>query len=357
MNSFIFKLTAALMLAAGAVAAETPEALEIQTPEAVISIESSMDSNNNNEVSFGESIHIEAGEVHEGDLVIFGGSASIDGRVTGDVVVFGGSVSLAGEVDGDAVVFGGSMNLDATAVVKGGVVAIGGSLHRDDAAKVGKEIVTVGNKIWISELIKTLASDHRYDMHFQGPTFDFLPLFNLISFIWWGIISLLLVIFLGRNVESAGETLKQQTFKSLVAGVAFGFIALVLLIGFTITIIGLPLTFVLFLFCVGLYIFSVPVGFIAIGKGLMELFGRSNTSLIASAAIGWILLFLIRLIPFGLGLIIWSVWIAAAVGAALISKFGMNTPWWKHRYTGYPAPPPPPAPPSDREGSDSARNM
>jgi hypothetical protein len=59
-----------------------------------------------------------------GDVVVFGGSAEVDGPVRGDVALFGGSLKLGprAHVAGDLAVIGGSIDQHPDAVVEGEVV-------------------------------------------------------------------------------------------------------------------------------------------------------------------------------------------------------------------------------------------
>jgi hypothetical protein len=93
-------------------------------------------------VRTGDRITIGGDEVVEGDLYIFGGDVSIDGRVTGDLVVFAGQVNITGEIGGD--VFAGAGIVDVDGEVGGDVRAgagqlqIAGSVAEDVFAGVGR---------------------------------------------------------------------------------------------------------------------------------------------------------------------------------------------------------------------------
>ncbi|MGE3178016.1 MAG: hypothetical protein AB7O32_11140, partial [Vicinamibacterales bacterium] len=78
-------------------------------------------------VRFGGSLEVEEGESVDGDVVVLGGSARIDGEVLGDVVVVGGSLRLGpkAEVAKNAVVVGGSLDRDPGAIVRGKVDEVG----------------------------------------------------------------------------------------------------------------------------------------------------------------------------------------------------------------------------------------
>jgi hypothetical protein len=81
-----------------------------------------------------------------GDVVRFGGSVVVNENETinGDVVVIGGSATVDGHVQGDVVVVGGSMALGPHADVRGDAVTVGGTLSRDPGAKIGGEVTEVG---------------------------------------------------------------------------------------------------------------------------------------------------------------------------------------------------------------------
>ena len=80
-------------------------------------------------VRTGDRITVGGDDVVDGDLYIFGGDVSVDGRITGDLVVFAGQVSVRGEVGGD--VFAGAGTVDIDGEVGGDVRAGTGQLRVD----------------------------------------------------------------------------------------------------------------------------------------------------------------------------------------------------------------------------------
>lgn len=83
-------------------------------------------------VSMGDDVRVEVGEDLDGDVVVLGADARIDGRVRGDVVVLGGHLTLGPDarIDGDAVHLIGQFERAEGALVAGSRVGVG----RDDAA-------------------------------------------------------------------------------------------------------------------------------------------------------------------------------------------------------------------------------
>ena len=58
-----------------------------------------------------------------GDLVVFHGSATVDGTVDGSLTAFDAPVTISGRVNGDVVVFNGRVELRSGANVTGDVVS------------------------------------------------------------------------------------------------------------------------------------------------------------------------------------------------------------------------------------------
>lgn len=100
-------------------------------------------------VRTGDRITVGGDDVVDGDLYIFGGDVSIDGRITGDLVVFAGQVSISGEVGGDVIAGAGTVDIDGD--VDGDVRAGAGQLQVDGSVTedvfVGAGRVDVGGSI------------------------------------------------------------------------------------------------------------------------------------------------------------------------------------------------------------------
>ena len=80
------------------------------------------------------------------DIVRIGGSVSVDSDeyVRGDVVVIGGSATINGEVNGEIVVVGGSARFGPQADVRGDITVVGGGLSRDSGAVIRGAIHEIG---------------------------------------------------------------------------------------------------------------------------------------------------------------------------------------------------------------------
>jgi len=85
-------------------------------------------------------------EVRRDDVFRFGGDLTIDvnERIEGDAILFGGAATVDGEVTGDVFAFGGPVRLGPQAIVRGDVIAVGGALDRAPGAQVLGEVHEVG---------------------------------------------------------------------------------------------------------------------------------------------------------------------------------------------------------------------
>jgi hypothetical protein len=77
-----------------------------------------------------------------GQVVIFNGPATIEGRVGGDVVAFNGDVAVSGLVTGDAVAVNGRVTVRAGGRVEGDVIARSGT---EIAGSIGGSVRDVGD--------------------------------------------------------------------------------------------------------------------------------------------------------------------------------------------------------------------
>jgi hypothetical protein len=81
---------------------------------------------------FGEELEVQEGAIVNGDVVIFGGNATLAGTVNGDVTVWGGNIELSGPINGDLVMFGGNVDMAGAADVSGECTLLGGSIHDEE---------------------------------------------------------------------------------------------------------------------------------------------------------------------------------------------------------------------------------
>src|SRR4030095_12132388 len=73
-----------------------------------------------------------------GDLVVFHGSATVDGTVDGSLTAFDAPVTISGRVNGDVVAFNGRVVLRSGAVVTGDVVSQNAPVVASGRPSVGR---------------------------------------------------------------------------------------------------------------------------------------------------------------------------------------------------------------------------
>jgi len=264
-------------------------------------------------VRFGEGVVVKHDEVVHGDLVVFGGDATIEGRVTGNVAVIGGNIRArdGSEIRGDAVV-------------------IGGELDEDDNAMIRGERVLIGN--WNGHI-------HFNWGHGGLPEF-LLPLFLFIKII----LALIVVLFLRERVERADRHLSAGYARGFGVGLLGFFVGMMAIlfvsIPLVITIIGIPLAVLLWVSCVGVFLIAWTAFVHALGRLVATRFAMSTRNPVAWVLIGATIVTLPDIISAGasvfhlgplsvafglLGCIVRCFAYLAGLGALVLSRFGTRS--------------------------------
>lgn len=115
-------------------------------------------------VRTGEEVTVEADQVVDGDLYLFGGASVISGEVQGDAYVVGGSVTHNGTISEDLVVAGGAVQIHGAVeddvriiggevtiadTISGDLVVVGGSVRVLSTATVLGDLLFLGGEITI----------------------------------------------------------------------------------------------------------------------------------------------------------------------------------------------------------------
>ena len=206
-----------------------------------------------------------------GERVRIAGSVTVeeDELILGDVVAVGGGATVLGEVRGSVVAVGGSVELGPRAVVRSDVTVVGGTLRRSPTARIGGEIHEVGFGWFSGDIWRG-----------RGPVPDFwrngfrsgFALFSTLT--RFAILCLLaaLVVLLGReqveaiSARAAAEPVKAGAI-GLLSQLLFLPLLVVTIVVLIITIIGIPLLFLIPFVILGLGIVAL-VGFTAVAYRL-----------------------------------------------------------------------------------------
>ncbi|MCD6380672.1 polymer-forming cytoskeletal protein [bacterium] len=273
---------------------------------------------NKDRVKVGDKIHVKDDELIQGDVVSIMGGITVDGKVRGDVVCVLGNIELG-----------------PSSVVNGDVVCVLGNLSKDDGARVRGETVTIGTDKFSVPAIAFLP--------FGGGVLRFIVQFAKFTVL---VLLLLLVLYFTSERIKKGSTYVAGSFlKSLGVGVLivfFGSIVVVIVaVILSITIIGIPLSLLLFLSYIAFLLLCYFVTALALGsfvagkmkiatqsvylQGLIGLF-LLELPLLISSMMGIIPIFTFVRIPVGImGKFIVFLALLVGVGAFILSKGGVLT--------------------------------
>jgi hypothetical protein len=275
---------------------------------------------------------------------VFGGlEVGEDERVTDAVVAIGGDVDVRGQVDDDVVAVLGSVRLGPRAVVRGSVTSVGGRITQERGAEVGGEVneVRLGTAGW----------------HHGGgswPPSFFHDMFSgwfslLATLIRIGLVMLLALIV---AVVASGPTERISRrvaadpwvsgFVGLLAQVLFVPVLVLTVVFLAISIIGIPLLFLVPFALVAL-LFGVLMGFTGVARRVGEWAvgpykGPLVATMVGVAVItaGAIVTRIVWLIPGPIAPLAFTLWVIAlfieyiawtvGLGALLLTRFGTRGP-------------------------------
>jgi hypothetical protein len=232
-------------------------------------------------VKFGEDVFVDADEIVRGDIVVFGGDVTVRGKVVGNVVVMAGDAELL-----------------SGAEVNGDVVVLGGMLDESDGVLIHGERVMLKDMSIPIQGVSQFFGEHA---RFFG--FFFVPIQFFISII----LSFLIVLFLRDRVTRMQSHVQHGFLKSFGAGFLAVFIGCLvvtfLAVILVITIIGIPLAFVLLVSCIAVFIIARTVFVFALGAKISEKLNVETENPFAIVLVGTAFLYLPALLGYALGVL------------------------------------------------------
>jgi hypothetical protein len=279
------------------------------------------------------------------EVVRIGGSVSIDSdeHVDGDVVVIGGNANINGEVDGEVVVIGGSARFGPQADVRDEITVVGGGLSRDQGAIIRGKV----NEIGLGGIPWRRSGEwgRSANWDWMSGIYPVARLTGTLVRVTLLILLTTLVLFVARTpVEQIADRVAADPVKSWFVGflaeMLFIPVLIMTAVVLAISIIGIPLLVLLPVAIVALLVVML-VGFTAvayhIGRLLQEKVDVLRTRPYAATFAGILLIvspvLLARLVGLtgDLGFIVWpiaavgflleySVW-TAGLGAAALARF------------------------------------
>ncbi len=254
-------------------------------------------------------------QANDRSIVKIGGDVHVekDMRVD-DAVAVGGSVYVDGIVDGDAVAVGGTVHLGEEAIVHGDAVTVGGTLNKAEGAMVYGTTVDVGS-FALGNLFKDMDF---FDGHRGIPRgLKFIPVIGLIA------LALLFAVIIPNELNTVTNNVKNEPIIMFL----YGLLGIVLIVPLTvmlaISIIGIALIPIEILaIFLGLLIGFIAVA-ILIGKKILLALKNDDPSVVLSALLGIVLLWLIGLIPV-FGVLVKIIAVIVGFGAVIIAVARRN---------------------------------
>jgi len=252
------------------------------------------------------------------NLILLGGEAVLEegSAVQEQVFLYGGHLTIKGHVWQDVHAYGGQLFLANTGVLGGNVALVGAQLSRGAGAQVAGQIST----------------GLRSPFAIRLPPINSHAAQSLFVSLWWRsaqtlaltALAMLAALVAPRATERAGDAATGRHWQAGGLGLLVALVTPPLLLGFTITVIGIPISLLLAVLAVGLQTF----GWIALGLEVGKRLAASvnaNWPTLMQAGLGTLLL---SLVAQALGLAPCVGWIVPALvgfvgmGGVLLSGFG-----------------------------------
>jgi cytoskeletal protein CcmA (bactofilin family) len=286
------------------------------------------------------------------DLRVAGGNIIVNNIVNGDVVVAGGTVELTSNasVKGSILVAGGQVVINAP--VEGNITVRGGDVTINSEVK-GKVSVTASQKLTIGSRAN-IAGDVSYISPNEAQidsgavisgnlAYTPMPVRNkgvgkagiaaALTFLWLGkmialaVCALVIFYFFRKETNQVAESALQNFPKQLLRGFIFLFLVPIAVVILMITLIGLPLAFIVLFAYLSLLILAGVYSGVVFGGVLYKLIERKLKATITweNIVVGIVALSLIAVIPF-IGWLIALIFFLVALGSVVDLVFERFAP-------------------------------
>lgn len=243
--------------------------------------------------------------------VIFGGSVNVDAPIKGDLIVAGGEVDLNSEVGGKILAAGGTINLrgdvERNVVMAGGTVRILSSSDIGmDAAIFGGDVRNAGNvtgTLWVNagDFENTgTAGDVNFQMWEEdeaaGKPEPFISTFSILMILGFLIVGVLILRIFPESISAVDREIRRSPPKWAVLGLGLIVASMVLIFVSMVTVVGMPLGFLLLaLFVAALLVANLFVSF-SLGRWIASSLNKDLGDTPAFV-LGYLVLSVLFLIP------------------------------------------------------------
>ncbi|MCK4259744.1 MAG: hypothetical protein KAX49_12245 [Halanaerobiales bacterium] len=273
--------------------------------------------NGENWVRIGSDLHIfEDQQVHGNSVTIFG-DQQIDGDVDGSAVTIFGDIELKGEVDEELVTLFGKVTLHDGAKVRGDLVNVMGTIKQSENSSVYGEVIDVGPSLMLGNIFKM-------PFRFRGFNFMWWPSMRWSSIFFSILITLIVIHFFFVNLENINKVVLADPLRMGVKGLLGTIVAVLVMILFGITILGIPVAIILGVILWAANTFGIVAIYFLIGERLAEQMQWDVTHYV-KGIIGAVVIGVVALIPMGGFVKMIAGWVG--LGAVIQTKFGTGKPW------------------------------
>jgi len=231
------------------------------------------------------------------ERIVITGPVVVDrGDTTGDIVVLDGNVLVRGTVKGDLVVLNGTVTLRGT--VKGDVIAVADRVIVGDRGQIGGDLRYGDKKPQGATSDKVKGDVKRFDIESIAAPAGV----GVVIGLWLAVtvsIFLLGLVLLLLFPRAADAVTRVGAGKSLLVGLLLIILLPILAIVAFVTILGIPLGFVLML----AFVLLLAIGYVSTAWILGRRILKPPKARILAFLVGLVILRLLALIPFVGGLI------------------------------------------------------
>jgi cytoskeletal protein CcmA (bactofilin family) len=242
------------------------------------------------------------------DLQVAGGNVAINGAVRRNLQVAGGDVTINGTIGGDV-----RANADQLALGPGAVIR--GNLTYTSGKKVN---ISPGARVAGNIVFKPRPAKER-----RAPGIAGSVAFWLITFFALYLVGVLLVALAPRMAVEIADRISGAAGVSLLVGLILLVVVPIVAVFMMVTVIGIPLAFILlFAYAVMIYISRIYVG-LAIGRWIFGRAGRTETSPYLNLLIGLLIIWLVGAMPV-VGWLVNFVAIIIGLGALAYHRYDLT---------------------------------
>lgn len=190
------------------------------------------------QIILGGSFVLSEGESLPGNLFVLGGVATLEegSIVEGSIFLMGGRMDVSGTVNEDIFAMGGVLFLTNTALVRGTVHTMGSNLQFASGASILGGIEKGFGEFppW------TFSTTPSVPWMREGLSLYAKLLWYLVRSILWAVLAILVVLFFPRQTHIVGKAAAEQPLIAVALGILTVFVAPILLLLLSVTIIGIP---------------------------------------------------------------------------------------------------------------------